>query len=98
MSRATSPSCSTHSHAREQARLRTTDNARAVEILSALEWVEGTELDEDSILVTAPSERSSELSAALGRAEVYVTEMTALQMNLEQYFLEVTGDDLGEAR
>ena len=86
-----------HSHAREQARLRTTDNSRAVEILSALEWVEGAELSEDSILVTAPSERSSELSAALSRSDIYVTEMTALQMNLEQYFFEVTGDDLAEA-
>ena len=28
----------------------------------------------------------------LGRAEVYVTEMTADEMSLEQYFLEITGD------
>ena len=77
----------------ERVSLRTTDNARAVEVLSALEWVEEVQPRGESVLVTAPSERSSELSAALGRAEVYVTEMIAEEQSLEQYFLEVTGDD-----
>ena len=52
-----------------------------------LYWIEG-----ESVIVEAPSERSSELSAALGRSEVYVTEMAADEMSLEQYFLEITGD------
>ena len=73
--------------------LRTTDNAKAVEVLSALDWVEEVQPRGESVLVTAPSERSSELSAALGQAEVYVTEMVAEGRSLEQYFLEVTGDD-----
>ena len=77
----------------ERVSLRTTDNAKAVEILSALDWVEEVQPRGESVLVTAPSERSSELSAALGRAEVYVTEMVAQGRSLEQYFLEVTGDD-----
>ena len=77
----------------ERVSLRTTDNAKAVEVLSALDWVEEVQPRGESVLVTAPSERSSELSAALGRAEVYVTEMVAEEQSLEQYFLEVTGDD-----
>ena len=77
----------------ERVSLRTTDNAKAVELLSALDWVEEVQPRGESVLVTAPSERSSELSAALGRAEVYVTEMVADEQSLEQYFLEVTGDD-----
>ena len=77
----------------ERVSLRTTDNAKAVELLSALDWVEEVQPRGESVLVTAPSERSSELSAALGRAEVYVTEMVAEEQSLEQYFLEVTGDD-----
>ncbi len=77
----------------ERVSLRTTDNARAVEALSALDWVEEVQARDESVLVTAPSERSSELSAALARAEVYVTEMVADEQSLEQYFLEVTGDD-----
>ena len=77
----------------ERVSLRTTDNARAVEVLSALEWVEDVTMRDESVVVTAPTERSSELSAALGRAEVYVTEMVAEEQSLEQYFLDVTGDD-----
>ena len=47
----------------------------------------------ESIVVTSPSERSPELSTALGRSGVYVTEMVAEEMSLEQYFLDVTEDD-----
>ena len=87
-----------HSSTRERVRIRTTDNVRAIEVLSALEWVEDVISDDNSILVTAPGDRASELSAALSESEIYVTEMAVPRMSLEQYFLEVTGDDLGEAR
>ena len=79
------------SRAGERVRMRTTDNAKAVEVLSALDWVGDVTVDGESVVVTAPGERSSELSAALGRSEVYVTEMAADEMSLEQYFLDITG-------
>ena len=81
----------------EQVRMRTTDNGRAVEVLSALDWVGAVTIDGESVVVTAPSDRASELSAALGRSEIYVTEMTADQASLEQYFLDVTGSDEQQA-
>ena len=87
-----------HSRAGERVRLRTTDNAKAVEVLSALEWVGDVRIEGEAVIVEAPSERSSELSAALGRSEVYVTEMAADEMSLEQYFLEITGDEKKETR
>ena len=80
-----------------QVRLSTTDNAKAVEILSALNWVGSVTMDGESVVVNAASERSSELSAALGRSEIYVTEMAAEQASLEQYFLDVTGSDEEQA-
>ena len=82
-----------HSRGGERVRLRTTDNVKAVEVLSALDWVDDVSADGESVVVTAPGERSPELSMALGRSEVYVTEMAAEEMSLEQYFLDVTGDD-----
>ena len=82
-----------HSREGERVRLRTTDNAKAVEVLSALDWVDDVSADGESVVVTGPGERSPELSMALGRSEVYVTEMAAEEMSLEQYFLDVTGDD-----
>ncbi len=81
-----------HSPGGERVRLRTTDNAKAVEVLSALEWVGEVTVEGESVVVATPGEWSSELSAALGQAEVYVAEMVAEKMSLEQYFLDVTGD------
>ena len=86
-----------HSRGREQVRVKSTDDAKAREILSALEWVEEVTDKEGSLLVSAPTERSCELSEALGRSEVYVSEMAPVQTSLEEYFLEVTGDDAGGA-
>ena len=86
-----------HSRGREQVRMKTTDDGRAREILSALEWVEDVTAKEGSLLVEVSPERSWELTAALSRQEVYVSEVAPVQASLEEYFLEVTGDDEGEA-
>ena len=82
---------------RGQTRLRTTDNAQALTILTALDWVEEAKLEGEALVVTAPPERAPELSAALGRAEIYVTEMTSGAESLESYFLEITAEE-GEAQ
>ena len=84
------------SRGREQIRATTTDNARAVEILTALDWVEDVTPKDGSLLISAPHERSWELTAALSRAEVYLSELSPIQTSLEEYFLEVTGDGEGE--
>ena len=82
-----------HSRAGDSVRLSTTDNAKALQVLSALDFVGDVTVDGESILVTAPSERSTDISVALGQSEVYVTALAAEDMSLEQYFLDVTGDD-----
>ena len=82
----------------EQVRVKTTDDVKAREILSALDWVGEVGATEDGALfVMAPIERSGELTAALGRSEVYVTEMGPVQTSLEEYFLDVTGSEEGGA-
>ena len=75
-----------------QVRLRTTDNAKAREILTALSWVDSVSADNGYLVAGVESDRSWELTAALSRNEVYVAEMTPSQMSLEQYFLEVTDE------
>ena len=86
------------SRGREQVRLRTTDDGKAHAILEALEWVEDVVVAAGgALLVAAPVTRSGELTAALSRAEVYVTEMAPVQTTLEEYFLEVTGNQEGGA-
>ena len=78
------------SDGREQLRVKSTDNARAKEILSTLDWVEEVALTEDSLMVTAPVARSGELAAEMAQSQIYVTEMTPTRTSLEEYFLEVT--------
>lgn len=80
-----------HSKDSGRVRLRTTDNSKAMGILSALDWVTHVSEDDGSIVVSVHEERVTDLGATLGRAEVYVTEMVAEEQSLEQYFLEVTG-------
>ncbi len=81
---------------RGQVRLRTTDNEQAAAVLAALDWVEEAGIENGTVVVTAPSERAAELSAALGQADIYVTEMTSGQESLESYFLEITAAEEGE--
>ena len=82
----------------DQIRMNTTDNEEAVRIIAALEWVDEVAPSDGALIVTAPADRSGEISAELGRHEVYVTEATHLRASLEEYFLEVTGGDNGETR
>ena len=82
----------------EQVRVKTTDDVKAREILSARDWVGEVGATEDGALfVMAPIERSGELTAALSRSEVYVTEMGPVQTSLEEYFLDVTSSEEGGA-
>ena len=77
----------------DQIRLKTTDNTKAVEVLSSLDWIEDVKIEDGEVVVAAPSDRAPELSTTLGRSEVYVTDISTGQKSLESYFLEVTGDD-----
>ena len=75
---------------RPQVRLRTNNNAKALDILNALSWVDGVNPDNGYLIAGVESDRSWEITAALSRNEVYVSEMIPAQMSLEQYFLDVT--------
>ena len=82
----------------DQVRLKTTDNAQAVSILAALKWVGDVRMEGGEVLVSAPSERSADISTVLGRAGVYVIEASSGRGGLERYFLDVTGDAAGSTR
>ena len=79
----------------ERVRIRTTDNARAHPLLAGLEWVENVAADGPSLVVSAPVERSWELTAALSESQIYVAEMQPLQVSLERFFLDVTAENGG---
>ncbi len=74
-------------------RLATTDDESAATILNSLDWVGSVLAEDGGLLVEADPTRTSELSAALARSAIYVSELRALDTSLEEYFLEVTGED-----
>lgn len=81
-------------HARGRLRIRTTDDGKAAGLIrSSFPWVVDVAAPNGYLVVTAPPERSWELTAALAQAGVYISEMAPTQTSLEDYFLEVTAHD-----
>ena len=76
----------------DRVRLRTTDDEKAVEVLSAVDWIEEAKMESGEVVVSAPRERTAEIATLLGRSDVYVVETVSDRGSLERYFLEVTGD------
>jgi len=74
-------------------RLSSTDDTKAAAIISALPWVAAVTTEKGYLIAEAPPERSWELTSALAEQGVAVKEMAPVEISLERYFLEVTGDD-----
>ena len=79
-------------------RLRTTDDAKATQVVSSLSWVAGVSEEDEYLTVTASPERSWELTEALSQEGVYVSELIPVQASLESYFLEVIGEDVSSGQ
>ena len=80
----------------EKILLRTTDNTKAIELISKLDWVADVTSKDKSILISAPAERSAELSEVLSRSAVYIAEMTSGQISLEEYYFKITSGAYGD--
>ena len=78
---------------RDRLRLVTTDDPGARRLLEALDWVGSVAEADGGLLVEAPSGRAAELSAALSVAGIFPAELRTVATSLEQYFLEVTGEE-----
>ncbi len=77
----------------EAMELQATDSLKAVEVLQAIDWVRGVTSADGRIVVEAPRERAAELSKALADQQVYLSELRPRDSSLEDFFLEVTGDE-----
>ena len=74
-------------------RIRTTDDVRAAEIVASLDWVSEVVVQDGGLMVTAPPERSSDISAELSERGIHISEIIQTRESLEEYFLKVTGGD-----
>ncbi|MBT8202866.1 MAG: AAA family ATPase, partial [Acidimicrobiia bacterium] len=78
---------------RERFRLTTTDDAAARTVLESVEWIDSVVAEADGLLVEAPEDRAGDVSRTLAAAGIYPTRLLQITTSLEQYFLEVTGED-----
>ena len=76
--------------------MQVTDPDRAVRLLEGLEWVNGVKRQDDRLLVEAPRERAAELSRALAEQQIYLSELRPREGSLEEFFLEVTGEEAAQ--
>ncbi len=79
-------------------RVKTTDDARAEKVLAALDWIGSLRSEQGYLVLDCAAERSGEITRALSRQEIFVTEMLPRRQSLERYFLEVTGNEAAQVQ
>jgi len=77
----------------EALELQATDTEGAVRVLNGLDWVRSVTRQDGRLVVEAPRERAAELSRALAEQQIYLSELRPREGSLEDFFLEVTGED-----
>ena len=76
--------------------MQVTDPDRAVGVLEGLEWVNRVSRRDDRLTVEAPRDRAAELSRALAEQHIYLSELRHRDSSLEEFFLEVTGEEAAQ--
>jgi ABC-type multidrug transport system ATPase subunit len=71
-------------------RLKTTADERAAQILGALDWVASVRSEAGYLVIGVAPDRAGDVTRALARQEVFVTEMLPQRVSLESFFLQVT--------
>ena len=77
----------------EALEMEVTDTDAAVRVLNGIDWVRGVTRRDGRLVVDAPRERAAELSRALAEQQVYLSELRPREGSLEDFFLEVTGEE-----
>jgi len=81
----------------EALELRATDLDSAARVLKSLDWVGGVTREDDRLLVEAPLERAADVTRALAERQIYLSELRPRENSLEDFFLEVTGEEPNNA-
>jgi len=73
--------------------IRVTDIDKAVALLNEEDWVSSITREGDLLILKAPTERATDISALLAKNGVFVSEMKAREDSLESIFLELTEEE-----
>ncbi len=78
-------------HVQGTVRLKTTDDARATQVLGALDWIADVRVEAGYLIANVSPDRAGDVTRALSQQDVYVTEMVPQRVSLESFFLQVVG-------
>lgn len=70
--------------------IKVTDFEKAETILGKIEWITSVNRKDDRLFLGVKPDNYAEVSAALARENVYLTEMKTQEDTLEEFFLEMT--------
>jgi ABC-2 type transport system ATP-binding protein len=73
--------------------MRVTATDAAMRVLTGLDFVSNVRESDGRVVVDAAAERAADLSRALGEANVWLYELRPRESSLEDFFLEVTGEN-----
>ena len=76
--------------------IRVDDPAAAANVLSELPWISSVKREGDYLIVDAPKDRASQLSAALAEHKIFPSELFSPSVSLEDIFLKLTGGKSGD--
>jgi ABC-2 type transport system ATP-binding protein len=75
---------------RGRLRVGVSDPDKASQILHEVNWIPDVTREADSLLVTVPPDRASDVNRALADHGIYAHELSIETASLEQYFLDMT--------
>jgi ABC-2 type transport system ATP-binding protein len=70
--------------------VRTTDDARAADVLRAQPWVAAAEQRDGHLVVDAPASQAAAISRTLAMQEIWLHELRPQEASLEDFFMEIT--------
>jgi ABC-2 type transport system ATP-binding protein len=71
--------------------VRTTDDTRAAQLLSAAPWVTNVVRQDGRLVVETAAEQAAAVSRMLAEQQIWIEEMRPQEGSLEDFFLDVTG-------
>ncbi len=77
--------------------LRTTNDDGAVAALKTIPAVVSVRREDGRIVVEAPPEQAAAISRALAEKQIWLTELRPQENNLEDFFMEITGEEPADA-
>jgi ABC-2 type transport system ATP-binding protein len=74
----------------ETLQLQVNEPEKAMAVLKNIDWITSVTREDDKFFIGVKAEKYADISAALAKANVFVTEMRAKENTLEKFFLEMT--------